>query len=124
MGDLAGLRRLAKWLRRVGKLLLILLLVAQISGSAVIGTPAGSKSDYSSANKTPKHSGSSKQNQSASQVSSNLPKVGSTVPPVYRLVGSDGGIFTFGDAGFFGSMGGAKLNQPVVGMAATPSGNG
>jgi hypothetical protein len=42
----------------------------------------------------------------------------------YRLVGSDGGIFAFGDAGFFGSTGGLALAEPVVGMAATPSGNG
>ncbi|MDA8080866.1 MAG: putative Ig domain-containing protein [Actinomycetota bacterium] len=48
----------------------------------------------------------------------------STTPPVYRLVGADGGVFTFGDASYFGSMGGAKLNEPVVGMAATPTGNG
>ena len=37
---------------------------------------------------------------------------------------SDGGIFTFGAANFYGSTGSMKLNQPVVGMAATPSGNG
>jgi hypothetical protein len=42
----------------------------------------------------------------------------------YWLVASDGGIFTFGDAGFFGSTGGRHLNQPVVGMAATPDGGG
>ena len=36
----------------------------------------------------------------------------------------DGGIFAFGDAGFYGSMGGTALNQPVVGMAATPDGSG
>jgi peptidoglycan/xylan/chitin deacetylase (PgdA/CDA1 family) len=30
----------------------------------------------------------------------------------------------FGDAGFFGSMGGQTLAQPVVGMATTPSGRG
>ena len=33
----------------------------------------------------------------------------------YRLVASDGGIFTFGDAPFSGSVGGQKLNKPVVG---------
>ena len=37
---------------------------------------------------------------------------------------SDGGIFAFGDAGFHGSMGAIHLNQPVVGIAATPDGNG
>jgi hypothetical protein len=42
----------------------------------------------------------------------------------YWLVGSDGGVFAFGNAGFFGSMGGKPLNAPVVGIAATPDGNG
>ena len=42
----------------------------------------------------------------------------------YWLVASDGGIFSFGDAGFFGSTGAIRLNQPIVGMAATPSGRG
>ena len=37
---------------------------------------------------------------------------------------SDGGIFAFGDAPFYGSMGGQPLNQPIVGMAATPTGDG
>ena len=37
---------------------------------------------------------------------------------------SDGGIFTFGNAGFFGSAGGIPLNMPVVGMAPTASRNG
>ena len=36
----------------------------------------------------------------------------------------DGGIFAFGDAGFYGSTGALKLNQPIVGMSHTPSGNG
>jgi ribosomal protein L24E len=42
----------------------------------------------------------------------------------YWMVASDGGIFSFGDAKFFGSTGNIKLNQPIVGIAATPSGNG
>ncbi|HLF41162.1 MAG TPA: cadherin-like domain-containing protein, partial [Acidimicrobiia bacterium] len=42
----------------------------------------------------------------------------------YWLVAADGGIFAFGDAGFFGSMGGAKLNKPIVDLASTPSGRG
>ena len=40
----------------------------------------------------------------------------------YWLVASDGGIFAFGDAGFYGSTGGVVLNRPIVGMAATPDG--
>ena len=35
--------------------------------------------------------------------------------------GRDGGIFNFGDAGFYGSAGGLKLNRPIVGMAAIES---
>ena len=42
----------------------------------------------------------------------------------YWLVASDGGIFTYGDAGFYGSTGGMHLNKPIVGMAATPDGKG
>ena len=42
----------------------------------------------------------------------------------YWLVASDGGIFTFGDAGFFGSTGALTLNRPIVGLAATPDGQG
>jgi hypothetical protein len=34
----------------------------------------------------------------------------------YWLVASDGGIFTFGDAQFYGSTGGDDLNQPIVAM--------
>ena len=42
----------------------------------------------------------------------------------YWLVGSDGGIFSFGNARFFGSMGGVKLNGRIVAMAATPDNRG
>jgi hypothetical protein len=35
----------------------------------------------------------------------------------YWLVASDGGIFTYGDAGFFGSAGALPLNKPIDGMA-------
>jgi len=37
----------------------------------------------------------------------------------YRLVASDGGVFSYGDAGFYGSTGGMHLNQPIVGLATT-----
>jgi hypothetical protein len=42
----------------------------------------------------------------------------------YWLVASDGGIFAFGDARFYGSTGAIRLSQPVVGMAPSPSGQG
>ena len=45
-------------------------------------------------------------------------------PPGYWQVASDGGIFTFGAAGFYGSTGSMRLNKPVVGMAATPDHRG
>jgi hypothetical protein len=44
--------------------------------------------------------------------------------PGYWLVATDGGIFTFGHAGFLGSTGGMHLNQPIVGMAATEDDQG
>ena len=39
-------------------------------------------------------------------------------------VGSDGSVYTFGDAVNYGSMAGQALADPVVGMAATPDGRG
>jgi hypothetical protein len=39
-------------------------------------------------------------------------------------VGSDGGIFSFGDAAYFGSEGNTHLNAPIVGMADVPGGGG
>ena len=44
--------------------------------------------------------------------------------PAYWLYASDGGIFTFGDAHFYGSTGAVHLNQPIVGCRATPDGRG
>jgi len=38
----------------------------------------------------------------------------------YRLGASDGGVFSFGHAAFYGSMTGKHLNGPIVGIAATP----
>ena len=53
----------------------------------------------------------------------NKPILGLALSPSgggYWMVASDGGIFAFGDATFFGSTGATKLVQPVVGMAAIP----
>ncbi|HEX2038376.1 MAG TPA: S8 family serine peptidase [Acidimicrobiales bacterium] len=44
--------------------------------------------------------------------------------PGYWMVASDGGIFSFGAAGFHGSAGGTQLLQPVVSMAASPTKRG
>ena len=53
-----------------------------------------------------------------------------TAPPTpaptmgYWMVGTDGGVYNYGNAGFHGSMGGQQLNKPIVGIAATADGGG
>lgn len=42
----------------------------------------------------------------------------------YWLVGSDGGIFSFGSAGFHGSTGSLELQRPVVGITPTANEGG
>ena len=42
----------------------------------------------------------------------------------YWLASADGGVYTEGNAGFFGSLGALHLQGPVVGMAPTPDGRG
>jgi hypothetical protein len=45
-------------------------------------------------------------------------------PPGYWMVAADGGVFGYGAANFAGSMGGKRLDAPVVGMAATTDDGG
>jgi hypothetical protein len=52
------------------------------------------------------------------------PAAASTSTPAYWLAASDGGIFSFGGAQYYGSTGGTVLNKPVVGIAATSDGGG
>jgi hypothetical protein len=66
-----------------------------------------------------------------SLASMSAPAVGIATTPSgagYWFVGSDGGIFSFGNAKFYGSIPGLPISAqpgvPVVGMAATPSGLG
>ena len=57
----------------------------------------------------------------------NAPVVGMAAVPDgggYWLAASDGGVFDYGTAGFFGSAGALHLQAPIVGMAATPDGGG
>jgi hypothetical protein len=42
----------------------------------------------------------------------------------YWMVGGDGGIFPYGNAPGYGSMGNRPLNAPIVGMASVPQGGG
>jgi VCBS repeat-containing protein len=42
----------------------------------------------------------------------------------YWLFAADGGVFTFGNAKFYGSTGGLPLHQPVIQMVRTPTSHG
>ena len=60
-------------------------------------------------------------------VTLNGPVLDSVVTPSgqgYYMVASDGGIFTFGDAAFHGSMGGRKINAPVQSLVPDGDGDG
>jgi hypothetical protein len=60
-----------------------------------------------------------------STVVSNAPVVGvGSAQFGALLAAADGGVFAFCGAPFYGSMGGKPLNQPIVGIAATPDGKG
>ena len=57
----------------------------------------------------------------------NAPIIGMTTTPTgkgYWLLARDGGVFTFGDAQFYGSTGAMHLNAPIIAMAATATGKG
>ena len=42
----------------------------------------------------------------------------------FWMTGADGGVFAYGDAGFYGSTGNIHLNKSIVGMASTSDGGG
>jgi hypothetical protein len=42
----------------------------------------------------------------------------------YWLVAKNGGVFSFGDANFYGSIGKLHLAKPITGIIATPDGKG
>ena len=47
-----------------------------------------------------------------------------SVADSYWLAAADGGVFAFGDASFYGSLGGDHLDAPIVGIAPTADGKG
>jgi hypothetical protein len=53
-----------------------------------------------------------------------VPTTAPGISPGYLLFARDGGVFAFGGAGYFGSLGGQHLNEPVVGGTATLDGKG
>jgi hypothetical protein len=42
----------------------------------------------------------------------------------YWIVAADGGVFTFGNARFRGSLGGSPVPRPITGVVPTESGRG
>jgi len=62
----------------------------------------------------------------AAVATTQTPCSGQTSAPdcAYWLVASDGGIFSFGGAQFYGSTGNIVLNKPLVGMSGTKDGGG
>ena len=57
----------------------------------------------------------------------NKPVVGMAATPDgggYWLVASDGGVFAYGDAQFYGSTGSITLNKPIIGLIPTLDGGG
>ncbi len=49
---------------------------------------------------------------------------GATATTGYYEVAADGGVFTYGTAQYYGSMGGQHLDSPIVGLATTTDGKG
>jgi hypothetical protein len=47
------------------------------------------------------------------------PAVHAPTPTAYWLLGSNGAVYTFGSAHFYGSLGGRRISAPVVAMATT-----
>ena len=83
---------------------------AAIAGGALLGATG--------------HSGPAKANAKPSHVDTQHVALSSAALNQYWLVAADGGIFPFGGAGGYGSTGSMRLNQPIVGMAGTPTGLG
>jgi hypothetical protein len=92
-----------------------LILVSSTSGAS---TSEASTSEASTSGATPAVSAP------AVSVNTERPAASTTGTSAYWLVASDGGVFSFGGATFYGSTGGMHLNKPIVGIAATPTSHG
>jgi hypothetical protein len=85
---------------------------AWISGVPGVSVPLGTVN--------PVVRGAIESNNSITTLPGGTPVYNTPVPGTgYWQVAADGGVFTFGSAGFYGSTGGIKLNSPIVGMVPT-----
>ena len=98
------------------------LLAGSCSGAALVGANAG---DY-----TPTYTSATDDfTVTGGPTAPTTPPATTPVAPPaptygYWLVGSDGGIFTFGSAQFYGSTGSIRLQRPVVGISPTANKGG
>ena len=111
--------------RRFGRVLLAMLLLVGAGAVPARAEPAPSQPDDGT--RTDVYAFGAAAFLGANSQTLNRPVVGMAATASgngYWLAASDGGIFAFGDARFFGSTGGLTLNRPIVGMAVSPTGNG
>jgi TM2 domain-containing membrane protein YozV len=126
---LGGVRRVAKW---------VAVLVSAALGSALL-CPAAATATTAHVLAAPITSNFWLATPTGSMLSFGVPSYGSAPGPLnqpivntattadrhgYWMVASDGGVFSFGDARFYGSTGSLVLNKPIVGMAPTPDQRG
>lgn len=62
----------------------------------------------------------------AVEASGTSTRTAGSLPPLsgYYLASTDGGVFAFGNARFYGSMAGRPLSAPIVAIASTPTSQG
>jgi immunoglobulin I-set domain protein len=90
-------------------------LLAHADGSVGLATPAGSACG------SPSWAGSLA---GQHRVNSTVAVTATPGGGGYWLVDSAGNVTPFGNAPYYGGMGGTRLNAPIVGMASTPDGQG
>jgi len=90
------------------------------------GAPAGSNGAPAGSNGAPAGTGSTTPGPAhrAAAFRASPLSTSTAGPAAYWLAGADGGVFSFGGVPFLGSAGATALSQPIVAMAALPSGRG